>query len=99
MITNLCSFALLAAPGLQFPGGAQTTLILFRCIHIVAGVTWVGLLYFFNLVNAPFLQELDPPSRARIVPKLMPRALWWFRWSAVLTVLVGLAYWIHIVGS
>jgi uncharacterized membrane protein len=99
MITHSCSFLLLGAPKLQFPGSAQTALILLRWIHIIAGITWVGLLYFFNLVNAPFLQELDPTSRARIVPKLMPRALWWFRWSSVVTVLVGLAYWGHTVGS
>src|SRR5664280_2188719 len=97
MIVSLV--ALLLSPKIQFPGGAQTTLIVLRLIHLVAGITWVGLLYFFNLVNVPFLQELDAKSRGMVVPKLMPRALWWFRWSSVVTVLAGIAYWMHIVAS
>jgi uncharacterized membrane protein len=89
--------ALLFSPKMHFPGGEQTALIVLRWIHFVAGITWIGLLYFFNLVNLPFMQELDAKSRAIVVTKLMPRALWWFRWSAVVTVLVGVAYWMHIV--
>jgi uncharacterized membrane protein len=70
-----------------------------RWIHFIAGITWVGLLYFFNLVNIPFLGELDAKSKSIVIPKLMPRALWWFRWSSVVTVLVGMAYWMHIVAT
>jgi len=88
-----------AAPQIDFPGGEVAILMVLRWIHLVAGITWVGLLYFFTLVNMPFLQELDPKSRGIVIPKLMPRALWWFRWSAVVTVLVGIAYWMHIVAS
>jgi len=91
--------ALLATPQLGFPGGEQTALILLRWIHFVAGITWVGLLYFFNLVNVPFQRELDPQTKLAVVPNLMPKALWWFRWSSVVTVLAGIAYWMHIVGT
>ena len=70
-----------------------------RWIHFVAGITWVGLLYFFNLVGVPLVQELDAKTRGIVVPKLMRRALWWFRWSALVTVLAGIAYWMHIVAS
>jgi len=56
-----------------------------------------GLLYFFNLVNTPFLKEPTAQQRGIVIPKLMPRALWWFRWSSVVTVLVGIAYWNHAV--
>ena len=90
---------LFAAPQIDFPGGEVAVLMLLRWIHLVAGITWVGLLYFLTLVNMPFLQELDAQSRGIVVPKLMPRALWWFRWSAVVTVLVGIAYWMHIVAT
>ncbi len=90
---------LLLAPQLDFPGAQETVLMLMRWIHFIAGVLWVGLLYFFLLVNTPFLQELDPQQRGVVIPKLMPRALWWFRWSSVVTVLAGLSYWGHIVGS
>jgi uncharacterized membrane protein len=87
----------ISAPQIEFPGGEQAVLVLLRWIHIIAGISWVGLLYFFNLVNTPFLQELDAQQRSVVIPKLMPRALWWFRWSSVVTVLVGIAYWNHSV--
>ena len=93
-------WAILAeVPQISFPGGEQATLIVLRWIHIVAGVMWVGLLYFFNLVNFPFLQELDASQRSAVIPKLMSRSMWWFRWSSLVTVLVGFAYWNHIVAE
>jgi len=68
-------------------------LMLLRWIHFLAGITWIGLLYFFNLVGFRTMQELDPPTRAKVMPGLMARAMWWFRWSALVTVLAGLVYW------
>ncbi len=91
--------ALLSLPEIQFPGGAATALIVVRWIHFVAGITWIGLLYFFNLVNVPVMRDLDPKSRGVVVTKLMPRALWWFRWSSIVTVLAGISYWMHIVAA
>lgn len=89
---------LLAAPQIDLPGGEQAALIILRWVHFVAGITWIGLLYFFNLVNMPFLQELDAQQRGVVIPKLMSRAMWWFRWSSLVTVLAGFAYWNRIVG-
>ncbi len=71
--------------------------IFLRWIHLLAGITWIGLLYFFNLVSIPGLKTLDPPGRSKLVAALMPRALWWFRWSAVVTVLAGFIYWVMIL--
>jgi uncharacterized membrane protein len=68
-------------------------LMLLRWIHFLAGITWIGLLYFFNLVGFRSMQELDPATRGKVMPGLMLRALWWFRWSALVTVLAGLVYW------
>jgi len=73
--------------------------MLFRWLHFVGGIAWIGLLYFFNLVNVPFMKALDPATRGKVLPSLMLRALWWFRWSSVLTVLMGLAYWGSIVAT
>jgi uncharacterized membrane protein len=70
-----------------------------RWVHFIAGITWVGLLYFFNLVNIPFMKEADSATRTRVVPLLMPRALWWFRWASVVTVLAGIWYWMMIVSA
>jgi uncharacterized membrane protein len=68
-------------------------LMLLRWIHFLAGITWIGLLYFFNLVGFRSMQELDPATRGKVMPSMMLRALWWFRWSALVTVLAGLVYW------
>ncbi len=68
------------------------TLYALRWIHFLAGIIWIGHLYFFNFVNGPFAKTLDADAKKKVVPQLMPRALWWFRWSAMITVLSGLAY-------
>ena len=74
-------------------------LMIVRWIHFVAGITWIGLLYFFNLVNVPFMKGLDANTKGKVLPDLMTRALWWFRMSAALTVLAGLTYFGNIVGA
>jgi uncharacterized membrane protein len=66
--------------------------IFFRWFHFVAGITWIGLLYFFNLVNVPVQKGLDAETKKKVNPELLGRALWYFRWGAVVTVLAGLAY-------
>ncbi|MBI3091049.1 MAG: urate hydroxylase PuuD [Candidatus Tectomicrobia bacterium] len=63
-----------------------------RWIHFMAGITWIGLLYFFNVVNGHFQAALDADTRTKVVPELMPRALWWFRWGAMVTLISGLLY-------
>lgn len=65
--------------------------MLSRWGHYLAGVTWIGLLYYFNFVQVPSLAALDAGPRTEVVRKLAPRALWWFRWGAVLTLLTGLS--------
>src|SRR2546423_12399709 len=74
------------------PSGQELTRIILRWSHFVAGITWIGILYFFNLVNVNFMKALDAPTKGKVIPELMPRALWFFRWGAVLTVLAGLTY-------
>ena len=74
------------------PVGDALPRIILRWAHFVAGITWIGLLYFFNLVNVPFQKGLDAETKKKVNPDLIGRALWFFRWGAVLTVLVGLTY-------
>jgi uncharacterized membrane protein len=85
--------SMIGSPHFSFPQGAVTNEeIALRWIHTVSGITWIGLLYFFNLVATPAMKQLDAPVRGKVFPALMSRAMWWFRWSAVLTVLAGLRY-------
>jgi uncharacterized membrane protein len=70
----------------------DSTLMLLRYLHFLAGITWIGLLYYFNFVQTPFFAETDAPVRSGAIQKLVPRALWWFRWGAMFTVIAGLLY-------
>jgi uncharacterized membrane protein len=74
------------------PTATDIARILLRWSHFVFGITWIGLLYFFNLVNVPFQKEIDADTKKKVNPSLLSRSLWYFRWGAVGTVLVGLAY-------
>lgn len=76
--------------------GTEALAILLRWVHFVAGVTWIGLLYFFNLVNVPFMKQLDAGTKPKVFQYMTLPALQWFRWSALLTVLVGFWYWAQI---
>jgi uncharacterized membrane protein len=64
---------------------------LIRWIHIFAGVTWIGILYYFNFVQTEFFKETDAGTKSSVISKLVPRALWWFRYGALLTFISGLA--------
>lgn len=74
------------------PSGEAIARIALRWSHFVAGITWIGLLYFFNLVNVPVQKALDADTKKKVNPDLLGRALWFFRWGAVVTVLVGFTY-------
>ncbi len=65
--------------------------LVLRWLHVIAGITWIGHLYFFNFVNVPLQGKLDDAVKKAVNPQLMPRALWWFRWGAMATLLAGLA--------
>jgi uncharacterized membrane protein len=58
--------------------------------HFLFGITWIGLLYYFNFVQGEYFKEADPAARTDAFTKLVPRALWWFRWGAMFTFLTGL---------
>jgi uncharacterized membrane protein len=72
--------------------GADVARALLRWTHFVAGITWIGLLYFFNLINVPLQKTLDADTKKKVNPELLSRTLWYFRWGAVVTVLAGLTY-------
>ncbi|MBV9041109.1 MAG: urate hydroxylase PuuD [Acidimicrobiia bacterium] len=65
--------------------------ILSRWAHFLAGITWIGILYYFNFVQVPSFAGFDAGARNEATAKLVPRALWWFRWGAMLTLLSGIS--------
>jgi uncharacterized membrane protein len=76
----------------------EFVILLMRWIHLFSGVTWIGLLYYFNLVQVPFMKETDAGTKSGVVQKLVPRALWYFRYAALVTVLSGLIIvWSHFM--
>lgn len=77
-------------------GDADWFGIVMRWVHFLAGITWIGLLYFFNLINAAFMKTLDGPTKNIVIPKLMPSALNWFRHGATVTVLAGLILYFYL---
>ncbi|HEX9792929.1 MAG TPA: urate hydroxylase PuuD [Planctomycetota bacterium] len=80
-------FGLLSA---QDSGGSSDTLnIVARWLHITAGITWIGLLYFFNFINGGFTATMDAETKRKVVPQLVPRVLFWFRWGAAFTWITG----------
>jgi len=64
--------------------------VLFRWMHIAAGILWIGLLYWFNFVNVPFAATMDGETKKKVVPEMLPRSLYWFRWGAAYTWVTGL---------
>ena len=71
--------------------------LLIRWIHILSGITWLGMLFFFNFVNAQVQPRLGE-AKSRVNLELMPRALWWFRWGAMATFLAGLTLLVYKYG-
>jgi hypothetical protein len=70
-------------------------LFLLRWIHFLAGITWIGLLYYLNFAQTPFFAETEAPVRSGAQQKLLPRVMWWFRWGAMITFLSGWLYLLH----
>jgi len=73
-----------------------------RWLHYVFGIMWIGHLYYFNFTQVPFFGETDAATKSNAIQKLVPRALWWFRWGAMFTFVTGLVMLAikgHILGA
>tara|TARA_B100001113_G_C20997956_1_gene573652 strand:+ start:163 stop:816 length:654 start_codon:yes stop_codon:yes gene_type:complete len=69
-----------------------------RFLHVLFGITWIGLLYYFNFVGAGYLKEATPEGKKDVLQKLQPNALWYFRWAALFTFLTGV-YLLWYIGT
>jgi uncharacterized membrane protein len=89
------------AKSFKLPDDMQSHMdMLLMWVHFIAGITWIGHLYFLNFVNVNMMKVLDGPTKNKLIPQMLPRVLWWFRWGAALTVFVGITYYaMFILGS
>ena len=71
---------------------------IFRWAHVVFGITWIGMLYYFNFVQTEYFKEAEADAKADAIKKLAPRALWWFRWGAMFTFITGM-FLLYAVGA
>lgn len=62
----------------------------FRYIHVLAGIIWIGLLYYFNFVQIPSILKIPDEQKPAIAKVIAPAALWYFRWAAMVTLISGL---------
>ena len=64
--------------------------VLIRFAHVLFGILWIGLLYYFNFVQTEYFKDSEPSAKSDVVQKLVPNALWYFRWAAAFTFFTGL---------
>ena len=76
--------------GLQGYDGYAFGAFLFRWLHVVSGIMWVGLLWYFNFVQMPNMAKIPDDQKPAIAKVIAPAVLWWFRWAAVATIVTGL---------
>ncbi len=86
-------FVAVASAVMPTISGKEAEMLILRWFHFIAGILWVGLLYFFNLINVPFMKQVDAAAKPKIFENLTLPALNWFRWSALVTVFIGFWYW------
>jgi uncharacterized membrane protein len=85
---------------MTWPQDWQTNVTFFlRWAHLLGGIAWIGLLYWFNLVNVNFQKEIDAAVKGKVNPPLLSRSLWWFRWAAVVTWVTGVIYYAILLNT
>jgi uncharacterized membrane protein len=81
--------AMFGLHGDQLSGGSYPWAQWLRYVHIFAGVLWIGLLYYFNFVQIPTMPSVPAELKPGVSKYIAPKALFWFRWSALATVILG----------
>ena len=78
---------------------AEIIPFLFRWGHVVFGIAWIGLLYYFNFVQGGYMAAASDEAKVDAFTKLVPSALWWFRWAAMMTFLTGVILLLYIMSG
>ncbi len=94
----LLSFTALVVVIFAFHGGTEAPVYinaLFRFLHVLFGIMWIGLLYYFNFVQIPMMPSIPAELKPGVSKYIAPAALFWFRWAALATVIMGLVIAAH----
>jgi len=90
VLTVLMVVILVSATQEGVPGGHAYVAFIFRWLHVISGVMWIGLLWYFNFVQIPNMGKIPDDQKPAIGKVIAPSALWWFRWGAMSTIVTGL---------
>ncbi len=93
ILSALLALVMIVGFGMHSPGGFDDIFwqAVLRWVHVVAGILWIGLLYYFNFVQIRKMPDIPAELKPAVSKYIAPEALFWFRWSALVTVLAGLA--------
>jgi len=90
VLTVIMIIIVVAATGEGTPGGGAWIAFMWRWLHVLSAVMWIGLLWYFNFVQIPNMPNIPDDQKPAISKVIAPAALWWFRWAAMATIVTGL---------
>ena len=90
VLTVVMVVIVIAATGEGMPGGSDWIAFMWRWLHVLSAVMWIGLLWYFNFVQIPNMPNIPDDQKPAISKVIAPAALWWFRWAAMATIVTGL---------
>ena len=90
VLTVVMIAIVVGATGEGSPGGTAWIAFMWRWLHVLSGVMWIGLLWYFNFVQIPNMPNIPDDQKPAIGKVIAPAALWWFRWAAMATIVTGL---------
>ena len=90
ILTIIMIAVVVGATGNGMPGGHAYWAFVMRWLHVVSGVMWIGILWYFNFVQIPSMPKIPDEQKPAIGKVIAPAALFWFRWGAMATIVTGL---------
>ncbi len=93
IVSSILALIMIVGFGVHAPGGFDEIFwqAVLRWVHVVSGILWIGLLYYFNFVQIRKMPDIPAEMKPAVTKHIAPEALFWFRWAALVTVLAGLA--------
>ncbi|HIE19711.1 MAG TPA: hypothetical protein EYP72_01595 [Rhodospirillales bacterium] len=90
ILTVIMVVVVVAITGEGMPGGSDWIAFLWRWLHVLSAVMWIGILWYFNFVQIPSMPKIPDEQKPAISKVIAPAALFWFRWAAMATIITGL---------